>query len=348
MTKQPWITNSKTDLLLIHTPTFVALALSFLFTRSSLMYEETPLWAWVIFILLIDVAHVHSTLFKTYFDSHSFTKHKTLYLLIPLLSYLFFVSLYWYGGNLWFWRILAYLAVFHFIRQQYGFVRLYNRQHQQASYFDIFDELIIYLATILPIIHWHLNSPRNFVWFIEKDFYLMPSTAMYLSAVNWLYISFVVIYLLKEAYCILNNQLNIPRILLMLGTGASWYLGIVVFNNDLVFTILNVVTHGIPYMGLIWIDLQKRKGTITGFSSVVFSKYGLFIFIVTIVSIAYFEEALWDATQWGSYESLFSWAYFLPTTDSVLVQSLLIPLLALPQITHYVLDGFIWKRSFEV
>jgi hypothetical protein len=65
MTKQPWITNAKTDLLFIIAPTFVALALAFVFAQSYFFHETTPLWAWVVFVLLIDVAHVHSMLFKT-------------------------------------------------------------------------------------------------------------------------------------------------------------------------------------------------------------------------------------------------------------------------------------------
>ncbi|PWK28210.1 hypothetical protein LV89_00991 [Arcicella aurantiaca] len=346
MTKQPWITNAKTDLLFIIAPTFVALALAFVFAQSYFFHETTPLWAWVVFVLLIDVAHVHSMLFKTYFDAGSFQKHRILYTLTPLLCYFAFVSIYWLGGSEWFWRILAYLAVFHFIRQQYGFVRLYNRQHSQSKYLDLFDEITIYGATVLPIIHWHLNSPREFLWFVEQDFLSFPNT-QYLSIINWIYAGLVVLYIFKESYSILNHQVNIPRILLIAGTMASWYFGIVYFNNDLIFTILNVVAHGVPYMCLIWVDLHKRKGQVKGFSRLVFNKNGLFFFIIIIILIAYFEEAIWDATQWRSYDTLFSWAYCLPTTFSTMSLSFLIPLLALPQVTHYVLDGFIWKKGFE-
>ncbi len=44
----------------------------------------------------------------------------------PLLGWLAFVALYSLGSMV-FWRVLAYLAVFHFIRQQYGFMMIYRR-----------------------------------------------------------------------------------------------------------------------------------------------------------------------------------------------------------------------------
>jgi hypothetical protein len=295
----------------------------------------------------LDVAHVHSTLFKTYFDAKSFARHRTLYLIVPVLSYVLFVLLYWQVGSVIFWRVLAYIAVFHFIRQQYGFVRLYNRQETQARWLTRFDEWVIYGATLVPILHWHVNSPRNFVWFVENDFYLIPSTRLR-EFILVIYVLLVLSYILKEVYCIVSGCLNLPRILLILGTFLTWYFGIMYFNNDLIFTILNVVVHGIPYIWLVWMDIQKRKPFVGGLSKKLFSPQGLIFFFVSIGGLAYLEEGLWDALQWREYPSLFSWLYGLPShfTDNEL--ALLIPLLALPQITHYVLDGFIWKRGFDM
>jgi hypothetical protein len=47
-----------------------------------------------------------------------------------------------------------------------------------------------------------------------------------------------------------TSYFNIPKNLIIIGTLSSWFFGIVYFNNDLVFTLLNVVSHGIPYMAL--------------------------------------------------------------------------------------------------
>jgi hypothetical protein len=49
-----------------------------------------------------------------------------------------------------------------------------------------------------------------------------------------------------------TRTFNVPRNLLLAGTLVSWYVGIVLFNGDLIFTLLNVVSHGIPYLALVW------------------------------------------------------------------------------------------------
>jgi hypothetical protein len=55
--------------------------------------------------------------------------------------------------------------------------------------------------------------------------------------------------------------------------------------------------------------------------------------------MAFVEELLWDNGVWQERTWLFGSFAALHEADSFLV-----PLLAVPQITHYVLDGFIWKR----
>ena len=56
--------------------------------------------------------------------------------------------------------------------------------------------------------------------------------------------------------------------------------------------------------------------------------------------LAYFEELLWDCGIWHDRSWLFG-----PTWDVAGLDVFLVPLLAVPQITHYILDGFIWRRK---
>jgi len=46
---------------------------------------------------------------------------------------------------------------------------------------------------------------------------------------------------------------------------------------------------------------------------------------------------------WKEHGSIFAMFSSLPKIGNEQILSLLVPLLALPQSTHYVLDGFIWK-----
>ncbi|MFG0254791.1 MAG: hypothetical protein ACF787_06795, partial [Rhodopirellula sp. JB053] len=78
----------------------------------------------------------------------------------------------------------------------------------------------------------------------------------------------------------------------------------------------------------------------------------LSLFLCAIWVIAYADELLWDRGVWNEQDWLFGWVTFgagdsSPSTGSRSsgVDFWLAPLLAVPQITHYVLDGFIWRRS---
>ena len=70
----------------------------------------------------------------------------------------------------------------------------------------------------------------------------------------------------------------------------------------------------------------------------------LCLFLVgAVVTLAYLEEAIWDALVWRDHAELFAWSWKLPAIEAEEVLMIIVPLLAVPQATHYVLDGFIWR-----
>lgn len=347
---QPWLASWKWDLLLIISPAFIASSLVLLFRDQFNNYEHLPLWAWVSFVLLVDVAHVYSTLFRTYLDPSAFSKNKTLLLMIPFACWLVGAILYSIGG-LVFWSSLAYLAVFHFIRQQYGFMALYSRREPELfKKLRWVDGLAIYMATIYPLLYWHTNLPRNFNWFIAGDFIgSMPKMANEIGLV--LYVIVGTVYLLKEVYLVKSSgYLNIPKNLIVVGTALTWWVGIVSLNSDLAFTMTNVLAHGIPYMALIWLyhHHPKKKTAFSGakkyletFRATLLSHVPAFLIFLFI--LAYLEEGIWDGFIWREHLTFFSAFKNLPELTDPALLAVLIPFLALPQSTHYVLDGFIWR-----
>lgn len=345
--RQPWIYSAAPDSIFILAPPFLITLIIFLFPGMFHDGAEVSPVFWIILVLCVDVAHVYSTLYRTYFDPETFGTRKNLFLLVPLLVFIFGVLVYSMNGLI-FWRIAAYLAVFHFIRQQYGFLRIYSRREKQPKWSYTLDTITIYLLTVYPILWWHLSGPRNFSWFVDGDFYFvhMPWLLLPLQICYW---SIASAWVMKEIYFSVKNRfVNVPKFLLMAGTGLSWYLGIITFNGDLVFTALNVISHGIPYMALIWMHgnkkhvasiPEKKKRT---FISAIFRPRYLFLFVGILILIAYLEEGLWDRWVWNDHPQYFTLFHFLPKiSDSYL--AFIVPLLAVPQLTHYVLDGFIWR-----
>lgn len=340
--RQQWLKTPAFDTLFILAPGFAALLVTVLLPERYKSTAQMPLAAWVILVLLVDVAHVYSTLYRTYWDPVRFSKHKVLYLTIPIACYIGGVLLYAINGLL-FWRLLAYLAVFHFVRQQYGFMRLYSRNEPRNTLSSLTDTLVIYAATIYPLVYWHCTSGRNFNWFVANDFVAINASWLKLCA-GIVYAGIIATYVVKELVTALRAKyFNIPKNAVIVGTLLTWYAGIIAYNGDLAFTLLNVIAHGIPYVALIWITSYDNKPSTRATANSLFLKIAAFV--GALILLAYLEEGLWDGMVWREHNSVFPIFQALPVIDNPLWLCLIVPLLSLPQSTHYVLDGFIWRRE---
>lgn len=339
--KQPWIHNAKTDGWLILSPPFIILLIIFLFQKQIQGLEnQYSFYTWLFLIVFVDVAHVYSTLFKTYFVKEEVRKRKLLFYGIPALSWILGLILYQFG-SLTFWSVLALVAVFHFIRQQYGFMRIYAR-FEPDNWSKKIDGIAVYSATVFPMLYW-FKTPRAFTWFVENEFNWFQNVPDYIPVIKILYFGILMIWIVKTIYeMVKTRQFNIPKLALISGTYLSWYFGIVYFNNDLVFTLLNVISHGIPYIALIYIGEIKHKDDqkLNNFSFFK-STFGIFLFIAIILAFAFFEEFLWEVLIWNEHFSL-------NLNVSLNWFQLLVPLLVVPQLTHYLLDGFIWRKPKKV
>lgn len=336
-----WLLHPGKETVGILLPLFLPVLLVAVFhDYFSTQTEVTTLW-WLVLVLIIDVGHVYSTLFRFYWEKNTFQKYRTHVIIIPLVAFAAGVAVHWVSAMA-FWRVLAYTALFHFIRQQYGFMRLYSRHQQQPRLGRWIDAAIIYSSTVYPVLFWHLYLTESLSWFVPHDFIALPSAPLALWAERgyWL---ILICYVAKELFVsIRHRDLNLPKNGIILGTSLSWYAGIILFRGDLAFTLLNVVAHGIPYMTLIWLYGEKKSSR--RFS---FTWKGVIIFGLALCVLAYLEEALWDVLVWKDHEALFPFFTDLNPIGHPHVLSFIVPLLVVPQLTHYILDGFIWRFSTD-
>jgi hypothetical protein len=302
--------------------------------QLGILHDDSPDWTWIYAVVLVDVAHVWSTGFRVYFDSAELKRRPYLYFGVPILSFLVGWQLYQLGSQL-FWRCLAYLAVWHFVRQQYGWVALYRRKAGEGRSWEFYlDAAAIYACTLFPLLYWHAHLPRRFWWFLEGDFARLP--ALWVSLLEPVYWFILVAYSLKAVAAYRQGRGHPGKDTVVFTTWLCWYLGIVVFNSDYAFTVTNVLIHGIPYMALVYWYRQQRRG-----EPVRFGLQQVVLPLAMIWMLAFAEEMMWDRAMWHERSWLFGPAWSLPPG----VEVLLVPLLAVPQLTHYVLDGFIWKRN---
>lgn len=334
-----WLFSSRVDLAVFLGSAIVSLLALWVGARMGVLHDDTPNWAWVPAILLIDVAHVYSTGFRVYFDRDEFSRRTSLYVLVPVLGLIIGAALY-SEGELVFWRALAYLAVFHFVRQQYGWVALYRaRVGERDRIGGFIDAAAIYMATIYPLVYWHANLPRGFWWFLRGDFARIPSAVeVALEPAYWAVLG---AYALKLLYSgIVKGRYNPGKDIVVLTTAVCWYVGIVGYNSDYAFTVTNVVIHGVPYLALIYWYGRSRLARAGGAGRFRLFARGPALFLLILWSLAYVEEMFWDRGVWHDRSWLFGGGW-----DTSSIRVALVPLLALPQVIHYVLDGFIWRRK---
>lgn len=345
--KTAWLFSPRTDAFAFVAP-FV-FALSLLALGRMLGIRSTPPWGFLLCVVMVDVAHVHGTLFRVYLDRAEVMRRPRLYLGTPVLAYTAGVLVHWYGGAIWFWRVLAYVAVYHFVRQQIGWVDLYRSragEHRDPDRrLDAFlDPAAVYAAAGYPLLVWHTHLPRKFTWFVRGDF--LPGMPEFVANVaRPLWIALFVAFVARQAHLALTRRgVNVGKVIVVLTTFVLWWLGIVAMDQDWAFTVTNVLPHGIPYVVLIAAYSRRRytdpAAPRASFASALV-RSGFILGYGFLVALALFEEGLWDRYVWHDHEGIFGEGALLGPK----ALAFLVPLLALPQAVHYWLDGRVWKRA---
>lgn len=336
----PWLWGWKVDLGVFVLPTLAALALVGAL-RAGGHEGRTPEWAWVVLVLGVDVAHVWATGFRSYLDPVELRRRPWLYALVPLGCWLGGVALHAHSAGL-FWRVLAYVAVFHFVRQQAGWTAIYRARAGQTGRLDRgLDEAAVYLGAGVPLLLWHTRMPRPFAWFVEGDFVALAGPAWLDGVAHALLLGALGAWGLRQARLGRRGEVAWGKVAVVLSTAVSWYGGIVLATDDLTFTALNVLPHGVPYFALLWAYGRARRRRVPASPGSRIVGAGLGAFVGVLVLAAVVEETLWDRLVWHERGWLFGW---LPAVE-VSAAAVLVPLLAVPQATHYVLDAFLWRRG---
>lgn len=343
-----YLFSKRIDLLFLLLPVWLTWLVLFMLP-NSVLYADIPIWIWFLLVVGIDVSHVWSSLFRTYFDPHDRVNHQHIIKVIPVLV-LFFCFAASYASVDFFWRLMAYLALFHFVKQQFGFMALYavkNGSRKENAY--KWDKYLIFFSMLYPVLYWHLHSDLNFSWFVADDFVLnhwiqIPDFVFLISnTIYWVIIATWFVMKIRMGRSRFVG--HFPMILWILTTAFNWYLGIVYFNSDLAFTATNVVAHGIPYLVLIVFYKKKKEEVVSQ------KRKGYFKVTMIVVGVCLFfgiaEEYLWDVLVNHEKRDLYSsfLYYFEWTTENRVLKAVFIALLSVPQVTHYILDGYIWKNN---
>lgn len=346
-----WLFSRRVDLLTFGGSALASWLLVALGGFLGLLDRDAPTWTFVICVVAIDVAHVWSTGFRVYFDADERRQRPLLYLAVPALAYLVGVTLHAVSA-LTFWCALAYLAVFHFVRQQVGFMRLYARRNPAQTALDsALEQSCLYASMLYPLVYWHAHLPRAFTWFVQGDFIeaepVQELAQMCLPAAEGISFALLAAFFARQVALALTGTWVPGKSVLVVATFSCWVLGIVVFDSDYVFTVTNVLIHGVPYFVLTYRYGRTEKLADSGRArapdgarakrAARICAAGVLPFLLVCIALAGLEEALWHGLVWQDEGAEIG---FSPRHQLLVF---LVPLLAVPQITHYVLDGFVWR-----
>jgi len=336
-----WILSPRGDLAIFTGPIVAAGALIAYAASRGALDADMPPWMFALLIVACDVAHVWATAFRVYLDPERFRRRRGLFLGVPLACFAGGVVLYGMGADV-FWRVLAYLAVWHFIRQQWGWVAYARARAGEGGTDRRLDQAVVYAVTLYPLVFWHAHLPRAFHWFVDGDFVALPALAAGAgAAVHW---AIVALFVARQAQHVATGRgVNLAKLQIVLVTFVAWYGGIVALDSDVAFTALNVLSHGVPYLAVVWaVERRHAASHRTPFARL-FRPQLAAVFLALLVLVAYIEEWLWDGLVWRDHAGLFPGFGDAPLEAWAL--TFVVPLLALPQATHYALDGWLWRRS---
>jgi hypothetical protein len=324
-----------------------ALSLLVALVLGATGHADAPLGVvgWIALVLLVDVAHVWATLWRTYLDTEVRARQRRRLLVLPAL-------VAWLGFLLHlespaaFWTVLAYVAIFHFVMQHIGFAAIFGRKRGESAFDRRLAKVAIWAGTAGPVVWWHANLPRQFAWFTEGD--LVTGAPTVLGDVALVVEAAVLLgFVARRIQLGVRGRGDAMVTALVLLPAANWTVGIVVFDGDAAFTVTNVLMHGVPYLGLVWVAGGRRnvasaiarargRGVAAGVAALVVAYGG------GLVALAWIEEALWDRLVWHDHDALFGAPIVV---EHPVATAAVVALLTVPQATHYLLDRWIWRAG---
>jgi hypothetical protein len=344
-----WIFSKQIDSwLFLATPFFFGLiSLIGLFVVNDADSGSLPilLLAMVWLILAFDTGHIFTTVFRAGVFPGAPRPPLGSHFLVPSLLLIANLTVCRFFGFRIFLFLFAQLNIFHFIRQQYGFMAIYRRNDRlQNAWTRRLDALVVHCSTIVPLFFLYQN--KNVGWWGPETVYHPPVIPEFNSLVISAMVTLALLYLIKEIYfSVKSGQVNWPKNLVVLSTALVWSEGAYIANKGLLSLAMIGVTgtHVFQYTGLIWFYGRKsiadgaRPPPRLAWLTPLFSIGGIALYIGIIVFIGWFyplqkppmaaSNSYWKAIS--LWKAVFVAIYFAPTQ------------------WHFIMDGFIWRGRFN-
>ncbi len=306
----------------------------------------------ITWILVIDWAHIFAQWYRIYANPVESPKLKWVYplsylVLIPLLS-----ATVHFSGRVPIETFLIYYVIYHFIKQHYGYTRIYSKIDGAKTKFEsIVEDIAIHASMITPVLYWHTSFPHEqFLWklhFIKSD---LIEYLFYASFATYL-ISFILYCFFEMKRSIRNRYFNTAKNLAFFSAALGWGVVSLLTDSALLVFFTVVLTHDISYTCFVWLigrrDQQKVVKKIPWRSW--FSVPGFIIYVGVLVAISQLILGVHHRLV-GHHAANLVW---LNLFDSIphargWPESFGIGLFFATQGHHYFIDRFLWKKEKDL
>lgn len=287
----------------------------------------------IVLLLLgvIDSGHIWPSMVVALGKEKKFKWEGRLYLLIPFFVVLIYFVIGLEFGKFGIYRTHAYLAGFHFIRQQYGVMRLSEVMNPEPQkMFSYIDTFIIYSITTLSILGRSSNEGR---WMREGD--LISIDSSFFPWFKYAFLTLIAIYFFITIYKLVwKKSFSLSKFLVFFNAAIAW--GVIGFTKFPAL-ILFPLFHDLPYFGLIY-NYENRYFSETKKIIKKFFKNSTLIFVILFIFIFLYLGSSLEAYLFREYDKK-----LIPTNA---FEVFLVTLAFLPTTAHYFIDAIIWRKGF--
>jgi hypothetical protein len=282
--------------------------------------------------LLVDGSHVYSTLLVSYTDKDIWERLKPLMIGVPIFLVVTAFAFRYSGSPELFIYFLAYLAMIHFIRQEFGWMKIATRFDPAApAWLQHLDKTTSYAMTILPMLWFTRESQKGF-WYQSGDLIAIPD-GIATFALNS-YFPLITLFLAANFYHSYRTKtINISKYLVFINTFFGWYMAKVYVQNIYLAIWLMIFHHGLPYYFIVF-KTERVTKKISFFEKLGKLKYP----VLYLLCVGIFYLFLYGHSN----------PYAAHLKKNEFLKALLYGISVMPQMTHFILDGFIWKQKYAI
>tara|TARA_Y100000768_G_scaffold388287_1_gene383328 strand:+ start:21397 stop:22440 length:1044 start_codon:yes stop_codon:yes gene_type:complete len=308
----------------------------FLFSHlTDYRFHNQKQLPWILIIIiksLQEITHVYATFLISYADQEVFKKLKRILIMTPILIFLASFAFIIGGKENWFFILIAQTAIFHVIRQEYGWMKIATRlDSYHSKWLERLDLLTIYSITISPTL-WLLRHSENGYWIRPGDSFLVPDI-LARFAMSFSLIVIILFWIINSFHWWKYRQVNLTKILVFFNGFFGWYIALYFITDPQYFLLsswLLTFAHGVPYFFIVF------KTERLGDSSLIQGKY----FRLSRSAYLYGLLILFFFIFYAPFASIQKF-YELP----LFWKALLASAISCPNIVHCIIDGFLWRKS---